>query len=235
MKQQSESKENLFFDLEAPTHSLSSLEITTDEKDMSRKTDLPSVKHSSYNFGKDKSVNVYDGIFNYSEVSGIYNALTHQDYKLANANRGDVQTLQDRKLVSYVSPQTLDQIHFWDGPLDPILNLHIPSEEYGIFKAYVNLGLYTDTHEVHVDHYYDRAGKTLLYYVNETWNRDWGGETQFLDEKAEEILFTSQFVPGRVVIFDSNIPHSAKPQSINGPAYRFTLAIKFFRKDEKYR
>jgi hypothetical protein len=228
-------EKNLEFSINTPEHDLLSLEVNTHEKDLIRKTDLSNVKHKKHSFGKDKSVDVYDGIFDYSEISGIYNALTHGEFKLANANRGDVQTLQDRKLVFHLTPQILDSIHFWDGALDPIIKEQIPLDEYSIFKAYVNLGLYTDTHEVHADHYYDRAGKTLLYYVNESWNRDWGGETQFLNSNAEEVLFTTPFVPGRVVIFDSNIPHSAKPQAINGPAYRFTLAIKFFKNDEKYR
>lgn len=210
------------------------LVINTDAEDLSRKTDFSNIKHQEIKIGKDKTIQVYDGIFNYSEISGIYNALTHGTYILDNANRGDVQDMQDRKLVYRITPELLDKLHFFDGALNTIIDEHIPENKYDHFKSYVNLGLYTDNHEVHADHYYDRAGKTLLYYVNEAWNRDWGGETVFLDDNAEEILYTSQFVPGRVVIFDSNIPHSAKPQSIDGPSYRFTMAMKFFRREEKY-
>lgn len=210
------------------------LVVNTDEKDLHKQQDLGSVKHKEIVVGEDKSIHVYDGIFDYSAISGIYAALSRGLYMLDNANRPDVQSLQDRKLVYRISPEILDNLHFFDGPLKSIIDELIPENEYNHFRSYVNLGLHTDNHEVHADHYYDRAGKTLLYYVNETWNRDWGGETVFLDDKAEEILYTSQFVPGRVVIFDSNIPHSAKPQSIDGPAYRFTMAMKFFRREEKY-
>ncbi len=210
------------------------LVINTDAEDLSRKTDFSNIKHQEIKVSKDKSIHVYDGIFNYSEISGIYNALTRGTYMLDNANRGDVQELQDRKLVYRITPELLDKLHFFDGALDPILEERVPNETYEHFKSYVNLGLYTDNHEVHADHYYDRAGKTLLYYVNETWNKDWGGETAFFDDNAENIIFTSQLIPGRVIIFDSNIPHAAKPQSIDGPAYRFTMAMKFFRREEKY-
>jgi Rps23 Pro-64 3,4-dihydroxylase Tpa1-like proline 4-hydroxylase len=210
------------------------LVINTDEEDLVRKTDFSHIKHEEIKVSKDKSIHVFDGIFNYAEISGIYNALSHGTFMLDNANRPDVQAMQDRKLVYRITPDLLDKLHFFDGALDKIIDENINMEEYAHFKSYVNLGLYTDTHEVHADHYYDRAGKTLLYYVNETWNKDWGGETAFLDDNAEKIIYTSQFVPGRVVIFDSNIPHSAKPQSIDGPAYRFTMAMKFFRREEKY-
>jgi hypothetical protein len=50
--------------------------------------------------------------------------------------------------------------------------------------------------------------------------RDYIKKNSIADDNAEKIIYTSQFVPGRVVIFDSNIPHSAKPQSIDGPAYK---------------
>jgi Rps23 Pro-64 3,4-dihydroxylase Tpa1-like proline 4-hydroxylase len=210
------------------------LVINTDKEDLSYKTDFSKIKHKEVVVGKDKSIHVYDGIFDYSQISGIYNALVNKPFVLKNANRPDVQDMQDRKLVSVLDPSTLDSLHFFDGALDTIIGEQIPSDDYAHFRSYTNLGLYTDTHEVHADHYFDRAGKTLLYYVNETWIKDWGGETVFLDESANEIIYTSSFVPGRVVIFDSNIPHSAKPQSIDGPAYRFTMAMKFFRREEKY-
>lgn len=210
------------------------LKVTTDEEDMVRKSDFSGIKHKEIKVGKDKSIHVYDGIFNYAEISGIYNALSHGTFILDNANRPDVQSMQDRKLVYRITPELLDKIHFFDGSLNTFLDEQIPESDYEHFKSYVNLGLPMDNHELHADHYFDRAGKTVLYYVNETWNKDWGGETVFMDDDAQEIVYTSQFVPGRIVIFDSNIPHAAKPQSIDGPAYRFTMAMKFFRREEKY-
>lgn len=207
---------------------------TTDEEDLVRTTDFSGVTHKEIVVGKDKVIHVYDGIFNYGEISGIYNALSHGTFILDNANRPDVQVLQDRKLVYRISPEILDKLHFFDGPLNTILDELVPDEKYEHFRSYVNLGLHTDNHEVHADHYFDRAGKTVLYYVNETWNKDWGGETAFYDDNAEEIVYTSQFISGRVIVFDSNIPHAAKPQSIDGPAYRFTMAMKFARREEKY-
>ena len=206
----------------------------TAEEDLPRTTDFSNVTHKEIVVGKDKKIHVYDGIFNYAEISGIYAALSRGTYILDNANRPDVQDMQDRKLVFRIDPEMLDKLHFFDGPLKTIIDEVIPEEQYFHFRSYVNLGLHTDNHEVHADHYFDRAGKTLLYYVNETWNKDWGGETVFFDDNAQEIVYTSQFVPGRIVIFDANIPHSAKPQSIDGPSYRFTMAMKFGHNEEKY-
>lgn len=88
------------------------LKITTDQEDMVRKTDLSSIKHKEIKVGKDKSIHVYDGIFNYAEISGIYNALSHGTFILDNANRPDVQSMQDRKLVYRITPDLLDKLHF---------------------------------------------------------------------------------------------------------------------------
>ena len=210
------------------------LVFNTAKEDLEDRDNFENVCHKQIVVGKDKVIDIYDGIFDYSAISGIYAALSRGTYILDNANRPDVQGMQDRKLVYRLDPDLLDKLHFFDGPLKTIIDEKIPEDSYHHFRSYVNLGLHTDNHEVHADHYFNRAGKTLLYYVNETWNKDWGGETAFFDEKAEEILYTSQFVPGRVIIFDGNIPHSAKPQSIDGPAYRFTMAMKFAHNEEKY-
>jgi hypothetical protein len=51
----------------------------------------------------------------------------------------------------------------------------------------------------------------------------------FFDDQGIEIEYVTPFVPGRIIIFDSDIPHTAKEQSVLGPSYRFTLAIKFVK------
>jgi hypothetical protein len=61
---------------------------------------------------------------------------------LDNANRPDVQAMQDRKLV-YKYYKTFRQVAFFDGALDKIIDENINMQELCHFKSYVNLGLYT--------------------------------------------------------------------------------------------
>jgi hypothetical protein len=48
--------------------------------------------------------------------------------------------------------------------------------------------------------------KTLLYYINTEWDTNHGGETMFYNMKGEKEI-AIDFVPGRMVFFDSLLPH----------------------------
>ena len=67
-----------------------------------------------------------------------------------------------------------------------------------------------------------------LYYVNLNWEDGWYGETIFHDPiHVDEVIFTSLYKPGRIILFDGEIPHSIRPQSTRGPKYRMTLSLFF--------
>ena len=44
-------------------------------------------------------------------------------------------------------------------------------------------------------------------------------------DDINSIEYTSSYVPGRIILFDGNIPHAIRPQSINAPKYRFSLSV----------
>lgn len=175
-----------------------------------------------------KSIAVIDGLFNFSELAAIHTGIVGLPYKISNSNATEVQSITDRRLVSYIDQNVLDKMGFNDSARSKILRSHIP-EDFRWFNSYVNLGIRGDQHQAHCDYYWRDGGKTLLLYANKEWHRDWCGETFFYDDAAQEVEHVCAFVPGRVVIFDSDIPHLAREQSSLGPSYRFTLAIKYVR------
>lgn len=50
---------------------------------------------------------------------------------------------------------------------------------------------------------------TMIYFVNSKWEKDWGGELQFIEKGKphEEIEKNIEFVPGRIVLFDARKLH----------------------------
>ena len=68
-----------------------------------------------------------------------------------------------------------------------------------------------------------------LYYVNITWNPEWGGETLFYEKDRKTIKLASPYVPNRLMIFDGKVPHTIKSQNLLGPSCRFTISIFFNR------
>ena len=65
----------------------------------------------------------------------------------------------------------------------------------------------------------------ILYYVNLEWHDGFGGETLFYNEKLTDAIEVSSFVPGRIMVFDGQTPHTIRAQSSYGPDYRFTISF----------
>ena len=93
-----------------------------------------------------------------------------------------------------------------------------------LFRVVLNLVRSNDVHYVH--HHKDQ--QILLYYVNLDWIDGWYGETLFYNPKnLKEILYTSLYQPGRILLFDGYIPHAIRPQSVKGPKFRLSLSLFF--------
>jgi hypothetical protein len=75
----------------------------------------------------------------------------------------------------------------------------------GIFRSWLNATLPGSRYYFHRDSQ-EKGNKTLLYYVNMEWDPEDGGETLFANKDCEVEIAVS-YIPGRVVIFDSDLPH----------------------------
>jgi len=90
-------------------------------------------------------------------------------------------------------------------------------------KAVLNLTTASDSHFLHTH----PEAKVLLYYVNLEWCDGWHGETLFFHENLRDIVFTSPYTPGRLLVFSGGIPHTMRPQSNVATKFRFTLSLFF--------
>lgn len=188
------------------------------------------MKIETIEFDRDRKIHVIDNAVNFSEVSGIYASTVSCQYSIYNSSEAEIQDLSDKRLGCPLMDLTHPiLLSLYSKDRIEILSKYIPQDKYYHWRSYINLGLVSDIHKIHVDEFSNGDGLTLLYYVNRNWNCDWGGETIFYDDERKNIKYVSSFVPGRIIIFESSIPHSAKPQHLNGPSYRFTLACKFKR------
>lgn len=96
-------------------------------------------------------------------------------------------------------------------------------------KTILNLSQTSDVNYIHSH----PEKKVVLYYGNVEWRDGAHGETHFYNDNLTDIEFTSSYVPGRIIVFDGDIPHCIRPQSIIGPKFRFTLATTFHDKPRK--
>ena len=165
---------------------------------------------------------VIDDLIPLQQQINLYVEACSLPYRLVGSNKYDIQDIKPQKPVAHVDQKWVVE-NFFTGGIAGFLDDYVPAK---VETAYINCGIHSENPDVHVDS--SRQGdKTLLYYMNREWKHEWCGETILLGDDAREIEFTTPYKPGRIIIFDSTIPHAARQQSFAAPMYRFTLAIKF--------
>ena len=86
-----------------------------------------------------------------------------------------------------------------------------------LYRTYVNCFSPNENPYFHTD----GEGITFLYYVNDQWDLQDGGETQFY---VDGNIYGITPVPNRLVMFHGMIPHRATSFRYG---HRFTIAIKY--------
>jgi len=183
------------------------------------------MKHQSYTLNDGKKIDVFDDVFSLQTRTDIFNYCINSNFKIG---WGD-SPLPERKphdqfVHSQYTKKDLETIKIFDC----LKHKEISDTLNGCVDvmSILNLSVPSDVNHIHTH----KEKKVLLYYVNLEWNQGFHGETLFYTEDLESIQFASPYTPGRIMVFDANIPHTIRPQSIIAPQYRFSLSIFFNNK-----
>ena len=89
------------------------------------------------------------------------------------------------------------------------LSDYILKEKYKLESIQLNGQSMGQKGTVHIDNGYNDGKKTLMVFINSKWKSKWGGDFQLLEEYNDnaKIIKSIKYVPGRVILFDGNIPH----------------------------
>lgn len=133
--------------------------------------------------------------------------------------------------------------HYYDHGVMPFIESH---KEIGyiwdtiqkrigkraLLRTYINGYTFGTDGYYHVDdswivekHGPDVLTETIIVYLNQHWNKDWGGETSIVDSEGD-IEFSILPKANRVFVFDSTKLHSARPLSRICPELRTVLVFK---------
>jgi SM-20-related protein len=104
------------------------------------------------------------------------------------------------------------------------LRKYLPENSYPT-RIYANAHTYGIDGRFHVDCKVADSEITALIYLNPIWEKSWGGVTLFAPKKNE--LSAVLPAPGRLVLFDGSILHSATAPSRECHDLRVTLILKF--------
>ena len=174
-----------------------------------------------------KLIHVFDEVFTYAQKQKYYDFLRNSYYNATGGANVSIETLQDVALTSVFDEEDLDNFDILNNLPEEILDI---LNNFKPRKSYSLLNSYSQITHFHTDDYEHTNNLTFLYYANINWHRDWGGETMFSDDNIENIEYTSLYIPGRIIIFDSTIPHKPCPPVYGSPQFRYTFVINFKRK-----
>jgi Rps23 Pro-64 3,4-dihydroxylase Tpa1-like proline 4-hydroxylase len=167
---------------------------------------------------------IYDNVFTSRESSHIQDIVEGSYFKLGTRSSSSVNSNQTTFFQSIYSSDDVSLLQLDNSNnYRNIIKEHRCSEMQ--VQAWVNVSTHLTDYQFHVD---DRLlnSKTLLYYTNDTWSNEWGGETMFKNSNNDvEIAVSCK--PNRMVVFDSHISHKPSNLSIKSDLYRFILVMQF--------
>ena len=102
------------------------------------------------------------------------------------------------------------------------------AEKYRIYRSYCNVATYGDMLYPHTDCQPNAKEMTALWFIQTTWDYQWGGETIYYDKNDDAAVVVTP-KPGRLAIFDGAINHAGNAPHRVCTTPRYTFALKYER------
>jgi len=168
---------------------------------------------------KNKFIHVFDNVISQAEHEAFYSYIRNSYFRIGFEDTNAIEIANHKYLQSEYNIQDLEKSGFFAALQKSKAWNSI--KDKNISRISINLGVPSDTNWLHTH----KNQIALIYYANLNWLPEWAGETLFYSEDLKEIIYTSMYIPKRLIIFDGEIPHSIRVQSNLAPHYRFTLAM----------
>ncbi len=167
---------------------------------------------------------VFDDLNSFAEVQQLNQMLGASAFKRDESARPD--TKDYRHWVLNMPSTFYKSLPVYQRALTTIEQL--THKAYRAYRGYVNYASYGDMLFTHTDCLPDQDELTILVFICEQWDIEWGGETLFYNQE-NDCVFACTPKPGRVVIFDGAIKHVGRPPNRICYTPRYTLAYKMER------
>ena len=159
-------------------------------------------------------INVYDNFLSKEEYEYILDYCFSASYCYGES---DLPSSKPTGMVHdvYDNIEQIDFFNLFKSKIKQKFSSVIESKK--LHRMYINCFASSENPYFHTD----GEGYTFLYYANDTWDVNDGGETQFF---IDGNLYGIPPIPNRMVVFDANILHKATSFRNR---HRFTVAIKY--------
>lgn len=168
-----------------------------------------------------REIAVFDDLAPRNEIARYAATLARAAYTRTESARVDTEY---RHWVCETPVENLLRIDLWPFTQRALEALR-PGERYKPYRVYTNYAAFGDMLLTHVDAPPDAREITALWFLCETWDVEWGGETVFFDSTGDAQAVVSPR-PGRLILFDGAIRHVGRPPNRVCFTPRLTFAIK---------
>jgi hypothetical protein len=176
-------------------------------------------------YKKTKFIEIYDDAFSHQELKEIFFLINERSYLQCNLDDQLNNNLFVNKKWSSEISENEKLYHILMQKYYCLLNLQ--NKKFRIIRHYVNCADSGTVDLIHEDAAWDSENFfTIIQYGNFKWNPNWHGETVFYNQNYDEIIEAVSIKPGRIIVFDSKIPHSARTSSRIAEFSRFTIVTK---------
>lgn len=177
------------------------------------------MKYQEHTTKSGHKIKVWDDLYDYASRVAMLRGICESDFKFRSTYDNELENQEGTWSVYCDLNLNLTTMML----VDKCPELKKEFAGYMPIRSWVNSSTKETDHAFHPDAD-DETCKSMLYYANIKWDHlNWDGYTIWRTPNLEDIEFVSDFVPGRIVVFDSIIPHKASIASKRAHPFRFTI------------
>lgn len=174
-------------------------------------------------------IEIFDDVFTPAEREYHFRFFQQSKYSLGGVSNAMIERSNKTFFTAEFNEEDLQNLKFFDRNGFKYLRNYLDC--YSVDRSWCLASSPYSTYYFHPDYVFaEENRKTILYYTNLRWDRDWGGETLFANS-CGECEIAVEYKPGRVVVFDSAIEHKPSPISLEADEFRFTFVIQLIRNE----
>lgn len=168
---------------------------------------------------------IIDDLFNFNDRSIMMNQLYELPYSLKTQWDSQVTEFKSQSVLSNsFKKQDWDYFGLERHPNWKHVQKHLGERKH--YRSWCNLHTGREMYRYHADAMQPNA-ISMLFYPNLKWDPDWDGQTIFKTPDLKDIEYCSEYVPGRIVLFHSRMPHKAVHPNYEAVGFRTIINAVF--------
>ena len=180
-------------------------------------------------------IEVFDNFLNDGEIKLLDKICIETEFSLSGQASFRVDGESRDRTLGRLLDERHPQYAFFKKIEDRLVEM--TNNEYYVTRRFINAFKFGDASKAHTDVFFKGSdeNKTALIYCNKEWDVNWGAETVFLDKVSADAEIVKSVIPrpGRLLLYQANLPHCARVPNSLFPYYRYSLVYNLQVKDIK--